>query len=63
MQVLLASKYGWGPTNKQTRLDDATAARVIYGPDQIGNLARIDWDKVNAHRAEWTRRWQREIER
>ena len=63
VQVLLASKYGWGPTNKQTHLDDATAARVIYGPDQIGNLARIDWDKVNAHRAEWTRRWQREIER
>ena len=63
VQVLLASKYGWGPTNRQTQLDAATASRVIYGPDQIANLARVDWDKINPHRAEWTRRWQREIAR
>ena len=63
VQVLLATKYGFGPTNKQTRLDPDVAARVIYGPEQTSSLARVDWDKVNPRRAEWTRRWQREIER
>ncbi len=63
VQVLLATKYGWGPTNTKTQLDPEAAARVIYGHDQIDNLARVDWDKVNPRRAEWTKRWQREIER
>lgn len=62
-QVLLASKYGWGPTNTKTVLDTETAGRVIYGAEQNAALARVDWNKVNPRRAEWTRRWQREVER
>ena len=62
-QVLLASKYGWGPTNTKTVLDKETASRVIYGAEQNADLARVDWNKINPRRAEWTRRWQREVER
>ena len=63
VQVLLATKYGWGPTNTKTQLDPDTRQRVIYGAAQNNDLARVDWNKVNQHRADWTRRWQREIER
>ena len=30
---------------------------------QIDKLVRVDWDVVNAKRAEWTQRWNRQIER
>lgn len=62
-QVYFAETQGWGPVNKNTELDEETASRVPYGPDQIGNLVAIDWDTANQNRHDWTRRWDREIER
>jgi len=29
----------------------------------VKELATMDWDTINRNRMEWTRRWQREVER
>lgn len=61
-QALLAESQGVAPSNKKTQLSMAVAARVP-SPAQIDKLVRVDWDVVNAKRAEWTQRWNRQIER
>jgi putative spermidine/putrescine transport system substrate-binding protein len=63
VQAALAEQAGWGPVNRQVKLAPAVAGRVIYGTEAIDRLIRIDWSEVNAARPDWTRRWDREIER
>jgi putative spermidine/putrescine transport system substrate-binding protein len=63
IQAVFAEKYGAGPTNKDTKLAPDIAAKVIYGEDQVKQLVAMDWATINANRTEWTRRWQREVER
>ena len=63
IQAAFAQKYGSGPTNRTTQLDPATAASVIFGEEQVRELIALDWSVINANRTEWTRRWQREVER
>ncbi|MFC7517551.1 ABC transporter substrate-binding protein [Herbaspirillum sp. GCM10030257] len=63
VQALMAASEGWGPTNRNTKLEPAVAAKVPYGPEQIGKLLPIDWTTANEKRAEWTNRWNRTIER
>lgn len=45
------------------KLPEDVARRVIYGEDQVKQLVTMDWDVINKNRTEWTRRWQREVER
>ncbi len=63
IQAAFAREYGAGPTNRNTQLDPATAGKVVFGEDQVRALVALDWAAINARRAEWTRRWQREVER
>lgn len=63
VQLAFATQYGAGPTNPATKLPPEVANRVIYGEDQVKSLIGLDWDVVNRNRADWTRRWQREVER
>ena len=53
-KVLLASKYGWGPTNKKTQLDAATAARVIYrgGSDCQSGAGGLGQDQPASRRVD-----------
>ena len=46
-----------------SKLDPETAGKVVYGPEQIAKLTIPNWEVVNAKRAEWTERWNKEIER
>jgi putative spermidine/putrescine transport system substrate-binding protein len=62
VQTALAASAGWGPTNQDTILDPSLAASVPYGQEAIGRLIAVDWKRVNQQRADWTRRWTREIE-
>jgi len=39
------------------------AAKVPYGPEQVGKLITVNWNSINRQREAWTRRWNREIER
>lgn len=63
IQALIAEGQGWGPVNKNTQLTEEIAATVPYGPEQIETLETIDWDVVNEKRPEWTKRWNRTVER
>ena len=63
VQAAFSQKYGSGPTNRTVQLPPDLAAKVIYGEDQVRQLVAVDWDAINANRTEWTRRWQREVER
>jgi len=62
-QVLLAKAAGIGPTNRNTKLEPDLAKKVVYGADQANALIPIDWSTINLRRAEWTKRWNREVER
>jgi putative spermidine/putrescine transport system substrate-binding protein len=63
VQAIMSENYGSGPTNKNTELKPEIAAQVIYGEEQVRQLVAVDWATINPARQEWTRRWQREVER
>lgn len=62
-QVNTAKFIGLGPLSRKAQLDPETASKVIYGPEQIGKLTIPNWEVVNANRAAWTERWNKEVER
>jgi putative spermidine/putrescine transport system substrate-binding protein len=62
IQVIMAKGAGFGPTNGTVKLDAEQQKGLPYG-DQVKQLKAIDWDTVNKARAEWNKRWTREIER
>ncbi len=62
IQAKLATE-GFGPTNRQTKLDDKLAAQVPYGDERVGRMISVKWSEINKNRAEWTNRWNRTIER
>lgn len=63
IQAVLAKEQGFGPVNKNTKLAPDVAKLVPYGPEQVAKLIAVDWDVINKNREQWTKRWQREVER
>lgn len=63
VQAAFSRDYGSGPTNRHTQLPPEVAQTVIYGEEQVKTLVAMDWTAINPARQEWTRRWQREVER
>ncbi|SEF65185.1 ABC transporter substrate-binding protein [Marinobacterium lutimaris] len=61
VQAILAAEKAWGPTNKNIELDPQLASTLPYG-ESLKSLTPIDWDTVNENRADWTKRWTREVE-
>jgi putative spermidine/putrescine transport system substrate-binding protein len=59
----VVAEAGNGPVNKTVQLPPAVAARVPYGPADVNALVTFDWSKINPQRDDWTKRWQREVER
>ena len=39
------------------------AKLVPYGSEQVSKLIAVDWDVINKERENWTKRWQREVEK
>ncbi len=62
IQLMLAKGAGFGPTNQTVKLDAKDQVGLPYG-DQVKSLKNIDWDVANRHRADWNKKWTREIER
>jgi putative spermidine/putrescine transport system substrate-binding protein len=62
VQAVLAKEMGNGPVNKKV---DVNMAELKMAP--VGERANLiiapDWDAINANREEWTKRWNREVER
>src|SRR6218665_27963 len=62
VQMTLALRHGSGPANTRVVLTPQQHRGLPYG-GQARALKALDWDTANAKREEWTRRWNREIER
>ena len=62
-QQVVGEKIGFGPVNGEVELSPEQAAKVTYGPEAAKKLVQLDWSVINKKRAEWTDRWNREIER
>lgn len=62
VQAKLATQ-GFGPTNRETKLDDKLAADLPYGQDKIAKLVTIDWSVINQNRSAWTGEWYRTIQK
>ena len=62
-QAVLAKAGGLGPTNRNTKLEPEVARKVVYGAEQAGALLPLKHSAINPRRAEWTKRWNREVER
>jgi putative spermidine/putrescine transport system substrate-binding protein len=62
VQTVLAKEMGNGPVNKKV---DVNMAELRMAP--VGERAKLiispDWDAINASREQWTKRWNREVER
>ena len=62
VQSVLAKEMGNGPVNK---LVDVNMAELKMAP--VGERSKLiiapDWDAINVNREEWTKRWNREVER
>lgn len=62
MQLTLLKDYGYGPVVKSVKVPPELAKMAPVG-ERAAKLINPDWDTINAHRQEWTSRWNREVER
>jgi putative spermidine/putrescine transport system substrate-binding protein len=62
LQLIFLKDYGYGPVNKKVVVPPELAKMAPVG-ERAAALINPDWDTINAHRDEWTKRWNREIER
>jgi putative spermidine/putrescine transport system substrate-binding protein len=62
-QAAIAKWAGYGPVNSKVKLEPDVARKVVNGPEQVKSLVAVDWTVINQNRAEWTKRWNREVER
>ncbi|MBI2735504.1 MAG: extracellular solute-binding protein [Rhodospirillales bacterium] len=63
MQMALVRESRVGPVNAKVKLPPELAEGITYGDAAISKLVKPDWAAINKHRAAWTDRWNREIER
>ena len=62
LQEIFAKEYGYGPVNRKAQVDPAVARMAPVG-ERASKLLVVDWDTINEKRDEWTKRWNREVER
>ena len=60
-QAQFAETQYVGPTNKEVKLDEAVAARCLYGEDQVKSLTHYDPAELLPIFDQVTERWQSEI--
>ncbi len=61
-QQAWAENIYYSPTNKNVKLTPDKAARVIYGPEQIGKMRLPDAEVIATDRPKWIERWNKEIQ-
>lgn len=62
MQLTLLKDYGYGPVNKKVAVPAELGKMAPVG-ERAAKLYNPDWASINPNRAEWTKRWNREVER
>ena len=61
-QEILAKEYGYGPVNRKAQVSAESAKMAPVG-ERASKLLPVDWDTINEKRDDWTKRWNREVER
>jgi putative spermidine/putrescine transport system substrate-binding protein len=62
MQLTFLKDHTFGPASRKVDVTPELAGMMPVG-ERAAQLIEVDWDTINARRAEWTKRWNREIER
>lgn len=62
IQLILLKDYGYGPVNKKVEVPAELGKMAPIG-ERAASLYNPDWTSINAKRDEWTKRWNREVER
>ena len=62
MQLVLLKDYGYGPVNNKVVVPPELGKMAPIG-ERASKLYNPDWDAINPQREEWTKRWNREVER
>jgi putative spermidine/putrescine transport system substrate-binding protein len=51
------------PTNRLAKMTPPMQQSLGNVDDLLKKVTVVDWDTINAHRAQWDTRWNRQIER
>ncbi|MFK0685765.1 ABC transporter substrate-binding protein [Ochrobactrum sp. BD67] len=62
VQELMVKEYGYGPVNKSVEVPEDERDFIPSG-ETIDKLYSADWSVINKERENWTKRWNREVER
>lgn len=62
IQLILLKDYGYSPVNKKVEVPAELAKMAPIG-ERASKLYNPDWKTINANREDWTKRWNREVER
>ncbi|KXF75444.1 branched-chain amino acid ABC transporter substrate-binding protein [Paramesorhizobium deserti] len=62
VQLVLLRDYGYGPVNRQVEIPEGLGKMAPIG-DRVNALYNPDWAAINPQREDWTKRWNREVER
>ncbi|WP_299913141.1 ABC transporter substrate-binding protein [uncultured Paracoccus sp.] len=62
VQKIMAVDYGYGPVDKRVEVPAELAATMPTG-ERIAKMYNADWVTINENREDWTKRWNREVER
>ncbi|PRD44882.1 branched-chain amino acid ABC transporter substrate-binding protein [Phyllobacterium phragmitis] len=62
VQLVLLEEYGYGPVNKTVKIPPEMGKMAPIG-ERVDLLYNPDWAGINPQREEWTKRWNREVER
>ncbi|MBB4017477.1 putative spermidine/putrescine transport system substrate-binding protein [Chelatococcus caeni] len=62
LQLVLLRDYGYGPVNRNVEVP-AELGRMAPIGERVKALYNPDWARINPKREEWTKRWNREVER
>ncbi len=62
VQLTMLKEYGYGPVLKSVEVPPEIVKMAPVGP-RAAALYTPDWTVVNEKREEWTKRWNREVER
>lgn len=62
LQLILLKDYGYGPVVKSVAVPPGLARMAPIG-ERAAKLYTPDWTIINEKREEWTKRWNREVER
>lgn len=62
-QALAMQNGSYSPVTLHAKLEGPAAEQQASMNAVLNNAVTLDWDAINADRAEWTKRWNREVER